>query len=302
MLKKEITIEDTTVSVDEQLRVASINLMHNQVKFEERMTLLKKEINDLQPEVLCLQEVQTNANVDLLEFLKQELGYTYAHVGTDVKDKYSNARFANAILTNKDGVSFSDLPLGVAGTGTQYASGVVASFKMNNKDVHVFSVHFAWGGDNEHLRFHQANIVSREADRLEAKGQNPVVILGGDLNCEPDCESMQYMYGKKIGTVQKGTYWVDAWKLHGTELNSITNDPQMPLGTLTARRVGIPFPSLIPKRRIDYILTHGWTHGRQGSPLNFHRWADAENYKTLTVSDHYGIMSDIYIPKGDTNE
>lgn len=297
MHKQSLTIENITINTDEQLRVATINLMHNPVKFDERLALLKQDILDMKPDVLCLQELQTNAQVDLLDFFMHELDYNYGHVGTDVQDKYSKARFANAILVNRDNVSFTDIPLGVAGTGTQYASGVIASFKMNNKDIHVFSVHFAWGGDNEHLRFHQANIIAREAERLTSKGVDPIVIVGGDFNCEPDSDTLQYMYGKRVGSLQKGTYWVDAWKLHGNKANAITNDPQMPLGKLTARRVGIDFPSLIPKRRIDYILTHGWTHGRKGSPLNFVRWADADNYRTLTASDHYGLMSDIYIPK-----
>lgn len=297
MHKKLLNIENITVTEEEQLRVATINLMHNPVKFDERLELLKKDINNIQPDVLCLQELQTNAQVNMLELLMKELGFKYGHAGTDVQDKYSKARFANAILTNIDDTVFTDIPLGVAGTGTQYASGATANFKMNGKNVHVFSVHLAWGGDNEHLRFHQANIIAREADRLAAKGVKPVIILAGDFNAEPDSATLQYFYGKQIGTLQKGTYWVDAWKLHGSEDNSVTNDPQMPLGQLTARRVGIPFSSLIPKRRIDYILTHGWTHGRQGSPLTFYRWADADNYKTLTVSDHYGLVSDIYIPK-----
>ena len=297
MHKTNIIIEENIITVEEQLRVASINLMHNPVKFEERIELFKKNIEELQPDILCLQEVQTNAKSSIIDFLKEELGYTYAHVGTDVQDKYSEARFANAILTNIENVDFKNMPLGISGTGHQYASAVIANFKKNNKDVHVMSVHLAWGGENEHLRLHQANIIAREADRLTARGEHPIVVIGGDFNCEPDSETMRYLYGKEVGTVHKGTYWVDAWKLHGNTSNSVTNDPQMPLGKLTARRVGIPFPSLIPKRRIDYILVHGWAHGRQGSPLNFKRWADAEDYKTLTVSDHYGVASDIYIPK-----
>ena len=297
MEQKPVNIEDIIITEEEQLRIATINLMHNPVKFEERLNLLKQEIVNIKPDVLCLQELQTNSKINMLELLMQELGFNYGHVGTDVEDKYSKARFANAILTNIDNSIFTDIPLGVAGTGTHYASGVVAHFRMNHKDVHVFSVHLAWGGVNEHLRFHQANIIAREADRLTAKGVTPVVVVAGDFNAEPDSETLQYMYGKRIGTMQKGTYWVDAWKLHGDDANSITNDPQMPLGKLTARRVGIPFSSLIPKRRIDYILIHGWVHGRQGSPLTFYRWADADNYKTLTVSDHYGLVSDIYIPK-----
>ena len=296
MHKKEITIENITITEDEQLRVASINLMHNQVKFEERIELFKQNIKELNPDILCLQELQSNAKSSIIDFLKKELGYKYSYIGTDVKDKYSETRFANAILTNIEDTEFKPLPLGISGTGHQYASGVIANFKKNGKDVHVFSVHLAWGGENEHLRLHQVNIIDREADLLTARGTSPIVIVGGDFNCEPDSETLRYLYGKEVGTVHKGTYWVDAWKLHGTEENSITNDPQMPLGRLTARRVGIPFSSLIPKRRIDYILVHGWAHGRQGSPLNFIRWADASDYKTLTVSDHYGVCSDIYIP------
>ena len=295
MDKVKIFIEETEINPYEQLRVASINLMHNQVKFDERIALLKEHIREIKPDVLCLQEVQTNAKASIVDFLKKELGYSYSHIGTDVKDKYSDARFANAVLTNAEIDNVSSLPLGVAGTGNQYASAAVVELKFNNTVVNIFSVHLAWGGQNEHLRLHQANIIAREAERLETK-QDSLVIVAGDFNCEPDSETLQYFYGKKVGSLHKGTYWVDAWKLHGDEANSITNDPQMPLGKLTARRVGIPLSSLIPKRRIDYILVHGWVHGRKGSPLNFHRWADAEDYRTLTVSDHYGIYSDIYIP------
>lgn len=297
MSKTQHQLEDSIVSVDEQLRVASLNFMHNQVKFEERISLFKKEIIKIQPDVLCLQEIQTNAKTSIIDYLQQELGYEYGFVGSAVKDKYSENMFGNAILSNVKGTSFNNMPLGVSGSGIQFPSAVDAYFEFNGHEVHAFSVHLAWGGENEHLRLHQANMIAREAERLKSKN-NALVVLGGDFNCEPDSETLRYLYGKEVGNLHKGTYWVDAWKLHGNQDNSITNDPQMPLGQLTARRVGIPYSSLIPKRRIDYILVHGWVHGRTGTPLNFIRWADAENYKTLTISDHYGVCSDIYIPKG----
>lgn len=297
-MKKDLAAHNIAVVVQEQMRVASLNILNIQDLMPERLEILIKELKQIQPDILCLQEIITNIDLGIISILSENLGFTCSYVGSDAADLKGENRYANAILT-KTPSTFREIPLGVAGFNHTLPSAIIMEQTFNNITVTVFSAHLAWGGGNMWVRKHQLEIIAREADRLASKNPQQVIILAGDLNEFEDSEAIQYMYGKAAGQIHKGTYWVDAWKLHGTLENKITVSLENKLAANTAEKIGFKMVTAIPDRRIDYIMSHGWVYGKAGYPLNFERFADMP-VNGLTPSDHYGIFTDIYMPNNNS--
>lgn len=297
-MKKVLQQHEITVTEDEQLRVASINILNVENLLHERLEILIQELKQLNPDVLCLQEVMTNISTDVVGILINRLGFTDSYIGADALGLKGAVRYANAILTKKE-AHFKEIPLGVTGFNHALPSAVMMEQTFNGKAVTVFSAHLAWGGGNMWVRKHQLEIIAREADRIVSRNPQQVIIAAGDFNEFEDSEAIQYMYGKATGDMHKGTYWVDAWVLHGNPDNTVTVSLNNKLALETAQKFGFNMPEAIPDRRIDYIMVHGWVYGKAGYPLTFERFADAP-VNGLTPSDHYGVYSDIYIPYGDS--
>lgn len=303
MPKQDLIIHDTFISSNSLLRVASINLMHNSIHLEERMEMLIEELLDLSPDVLCLQEVLTNGEYDYLDHIASSLGFTNMHMGEEYKDRISDNRSGVAILTRFPGTVFRDINLNVEGATSPTISAIKATFLFNNNEVNVYTAHLCWGGHNTWVRQEQIEVLAMEAELDTMANPDSVTILCGDLNEEEDAHPIQYLYGKAIGENDKGTFWVDAWKMFGNEDNRITSSMGNKLAIWTATRRVPVITEMVPDRRIDYMLVHGWVYGRTGSPMSFMRWADEPNENGLTTSDHYGVLSDIYLPvKEETPE
>lgn len=94
----------------------------------------------------------------------------------------------------------------------------------------------------------------------------------------------------------ESTVWVDSWVLHGTQDNWATSDPSSFWGSRTAAGVGLLNSGMIPKRRIDYIMSYDWCYGRHGSPLSFGVFGNELSFSCSDLSDHFGVFSDIYVP------
>lgn len=165
----------------------------------------------------------------------------------------------------------------------------------------IFNGHLPWGGTNEPSRLAFALRASQLAHDIKENDPQALVYLNGDLNTEPDSDTLRYLQGKHIYNGQS-TYWADAW--------SMFNDPTVDGHTSrnegleaieTAHGVGITYPHLMPKRRIDYILGYGWIYGRVGTPVNIERFGFGTTSNGRSLSDHYGLYSDLWIPQNNTD-
>lgn len=297
MPKNNINIESVTITPEEQFRIASLNMLHNDIRRSERMQMLIEELQTIDADVLCLQEVRTDGEIDILQTLSDALNMKFFHKGTDSEDVKSGNMSCNAILSKTQPESNKTIPLGVSGAQAVFLESVMVSLKFNESEIFIMNAHLAWGGHNGWARQHQLELLVRESERVKIKSPDAVIIIAGDLNEIDSAQPLKYMYGESEGHLVKGTYWVDAWKVHGTSENEITVELNNKLALNTA--IGNPsslFPTVVPPRRIDYILSCGWVYGRKGYPLNFSRFADIPNVNGYTTSDHYGIYTDILIP------
>lgn len=208
----------------------------------------------------------------------------------------SGIKYGVATFSKYENVFFTTIKQNVEGSPELAVHALDAYINYNNQNVHIINAHFSWGGNNSWVRLRQAELINEYVQKLLETSPEDVFLLVGDLNTLNESSTLRYLKGLQEGTyTHSGAYWVDAWDIHGTTENEITSNPDTYWGASTAATKNLMIPSLIPKRRIDYILSYGWCYGKQGYPLNFSRFADENTIPE--ISDHYGIWSDIYIPK-----
>lgn len=201
-----------------------------------------------------------------------------------------------AIFTKNPETIYTPINLDIADRISEPVHALAAHIEYNGHDIHIINAHLAWGGNNEWVRLREAEKINAYVKSKLVNHPEAIFLLVGDLNTLETSSTVRYLKGLQEGTQPHlGAYWVDAWELHGNENNYITSDPETYWGVLTANGKGLTIPSLLPKRRIDYIFSYGWCYGKQGFPLNFNRFADKKTVPE--ISDHYGIWSDIYIPE-----
>lgn len=293
MPKYNIKIENKIINTESQLRIATINIMLDEFLLPERIQHLTQEIETLNPDILCLQEVNTNTSTDIVKLIAEKLNYQSTFTSKPATNKHTTV---NAILTKTPNTKFKNINLKLQTETHKYPDTIHATLTHNNTETHIITTHLPWGTFNGPVRYKQAIAVNKLAETITKNNPEAIIVLAGDLNAKETETTIQYLKGQHYLNDQTGTLWTDAWEIKGTENNWTTTDPKTKLGRHTAANVNIEHPTLVPTRRIDYILIYGWVYGKKGTPLNYIRWADTPNSEGYTPSDHYGICTDIYIP------
>jgi endonuclease/exonuclease/phosphatase family metal-dependent hydrolase len=160
--------------------------------------------------------------------------------------------------------------------------------------IPVVSTHLAWGSLNEALRLEQTQWLTSYFDEtLGASEREAPAVLCGDMNAWPDSDSMRYLRGRSV--FSPATLWTDAWE-HPLDQNdngatSTGENPYARYTALTMRegRDAVLDTELLPDRRIDYIYSRGWRHGRMYSPTR------TRVVREPLMSDHYAVVSDLII-------
>ncbi len=285
------------ITPDEKFRIGSLNILNNADGLEERMIALAKHLKHKNFDALCLQEVlgDSEDTFDSITFLKRELGFPFSFAPEPVSVAGSPLS-GNAILSKHKFVNSFALNTEVEGASRESIPVAVSVVNVNGRDIHILSAHLAWGGPNEWVRLRQAELVSAYAAGVFS--ENNIILLMGDLNTPSDSSTLRFLNGLQEGSSNKsGTLWVDAWKMFGNSDNEVTSDPDTVWGKNTAFNFRkLAFSEIMPKRRIDFLLSYEWCYGRHGSPLNFMRFAD-QAIDGVEISDHFGVSSDIYVPK-----
>lgn len=131
------------------------------------------------------------------------------------------------------------------------------------------------------------------------RDERPIVIYGGDLNTVPDAAPIRYLTGLDV-VQNQSTLWLDAWDAAEPGADGSTIAPSIYSQIEAGKRTDTPYlPERHPRQRYDYLLVHEWSHGHAGDPLRARRFATetfAHDGRDLTVSDHYGVLADLYLP------
>jgi len=181
---------------------------------------------------------------------------------------------------------------------TSTASWVRFSSPQGN-DMYAVSTHLAWGPQNEYMRTRQLMTIENWAKQKagdSALHVTPKVVLGGDLNAEPNNYSVRWFRGEEYcQETKQSTRWTDCWvhaEMRDVSSSGSTSSPKNKYAVETARVFAkIPYPQFLPERRIDYLFVRGYAFGSQGTPLKAELWGTEQNNDLGLISDHYGVWA-----------
>jgi len=262
--------------------------MFDDSKRTERLASVANALINARCDVVTIQEAWEFAPADLAA----QLGMRVAAAAPF--ETPTGEVLYNAILTRHPVLETGTVTL--TGKGDPRSAAMALIGTPGGRLWRLITTHLTWGSFAEGERLAQA----RQLDRYAARHESPemATVLTGDFNATPQSATLRYLTGLDADPLGRSTYWADAWTAGIGD--GITSDPQNPHAATTAAHVGITRPELVPSRRIDFILTRGYAHGRPGSPLAA---ANIGQHATPIVpSDHYGVIADLWNPAVNSNE
>ena len=262
-----------------KIRIGQINILNNPTGEKERYTLLQEHITTKNIEIITVQEI---LNIQLLKNKMSEIGLKYSAIATQTEHDYV-AIFSKYPITATNSINLVKHSRDAAFSEIQTPQGI----------LRVVSTHFIWGNNNEEQSLNSAMILNKIAQ--EYSKDNIPFIIGGDFNSDDTSRTMRYLHGKDLDINNESTFWTDPYEIFGNKNNWETTDQGFNnWGIETATKHNILIPELLPKSRIDYLLSYGWTYGKIGSPLSYERFGQPQT-GTTHLSDHYGILTDILL-------
>ena len=245
--------------------------------WEQRQNSLIKTIRAASPDVVALQESwATDVGLTQAERLASTLGYDHWFSGSpslmfDGWGPVSSVLSRWPILEAQD----RELP---AAEGERGWPGSALSCVIDGERCRVPLVNVAldWPPQSSSLRQASVAQIARIAKDTGRDEDFPVVVCG-DFNADPQSTEMRGLMGLH-DTPIPGFVLFDAWDKAG-EGDGVTWD----------RNNQWASPTLLPSRRIDYILT-GWPNpdGGAGDVLSA-RLVGAD--EETPASDHYGVAA-----------
>ena len=271
---------------EDTFTVATWNLWDHPEQRQTRLEQAARRLNELNVDAVCLQETAIDEHGRYTVDELCRLAGWPAPIACWY-DEQDERRFGCAVASRHGGhdSTSSTYRHGVTGARRNgWCAGRIRS--RSGRTFTIASTHLAWGGDHEPVRLRQARELDQWARTWQHAHPGDVIVAGGDLNCEPHSDTIRYLTG--TSSAGDGTYWADAG-VRGDGPGRASNPRSNPWGGHTAECVGILDAHLIPPRRIDYLLVHGWAWGRPGSPLQAH--VDEE-----PASDHWALHARLWDP------
>ena len=277
------------------LRVATINVWNKAGPWPARLSLIRRELGRLRPEIVGLQEVlrfrpdsdpntPLSTSNDQLTEIAEGLGFQLAY---SVAADYGNGlKFGNALLSQHPILEQHSFPLPGAESG-ETRSLLYALCETPHGRLPVFVTHLNWKFHHGAVRQRQvAFIAQRIAELAPITGSQLPPVLMGDFNAAPDADEIRFLCGL-CALEGKTVYFADAWVFAG----------QGP-GHTYDRANDYALKAREPSRRIDYIFVRGPDRQFRGEPLlaelafNSFEPSDAGR---VWPSDHFGVVADLAI-------
>lgn len=289
------------------LRVLTLNLDLNPAHLEQRFPAAVALLEDLDPDVVCLQEVLHPAGEpSTAERLAAATGVPL--VAAAAHDPHPSGVINGvAVLSglNARDRHETELPQHQAQTtqfGYQRRAAAAELVTPAGRPLLVTTAHLEWGGFMEGSRTAEAVHLDAWTADLARDRSDGITVLTGDFNCGPDSDTVRFLTGRSAHH-GRGTYWVDAWEHAVTRHSGAdnphghTSSPANPWLAQTAAIVGISRPELLPARRLDFVMVRDWVHGRAGQPLTAAVVGDRPSSPGgVLPSDHYGVLTDLWDP------
>jgi endonuclease/exonuclease/phosphatase family metal-dependent hydrolase len=242
------------------ISIMTYNIWFDSQNWPARFNYMLSEIRQVNPDVICLQEVIQRANLpNQAASMADSLGYHYVFSSRDPVG--SATRFGNAILSRYPIVATNSVALAPL---NDFRTALHIQIQVAGNTIDVYNTHLHNTAVGKHIRIQQIEHLKDFIADTQAGG---FLFLCGDFNANPDWEEMELVYED----------FTDTYTLfhenhlapeHGT-LNYHLDHQQ---------------------RRIDYIF-----FGKQGAerirPLNAEIFLDQPSPTGIWGSDHFAVRA-----------
>jgi len=288
----------------ECLKIATWNILADHIDLPERLDAIAKELAEA--DVVLLQEVLglPERGTTTAHLIASLSGMQVVSIRLEPVDNASGRHHTGtAVLARLPALEVFSIPV-AAGPPPRFGSIEFAGYAAarldlgGGRDLLVTSLHLPWGAEREHRRLAHLLEVKQFFD--DTANNNTLCVIGGDFNTFEDSDTVRFLTGRHI-VEGEPTFWVDVWPVSGDGSPGYTQDPKAGnyLIDRVARGVGLDDASLMPARRIDYLMARGWVYGRIGSPVVTKLIGNTKNEKGKYPSDHYGVMTSLWVPAKD---
>jgi endonuclease/exonuclease/phosphatase family metal-dependent hydrolase len=269
----------------DRLRVVTLNIWNKQGGWPDRLALIRKELQALQPDIVGLQEVlhlESLPNDDQAREIARDLGYYVAFA--PAWDLGGGLKFGNAVLSKFPILTANNFQL-PGEPGEETRSLLHAELDAPCGRVPVFVTHLDWQLHHGFVRERQVMFLVEKVKELApvAHGSDdsfPPIVMG-DFNAEPESDEIRFLKGwtTRLG---KSVYFADCFGVAGD------GSP----GWTYARSNRFAAKACEPNRRIDYIFVRGPDRKLRGEPLTS-RLVFHVPKGDVFPTDHYGVYAEI---------
>lgn len=261
-------------------RVATLNLWGVRGDWPARRRVLRRTFADLDADLLLLQETIVRPGYDQVEDLLGD-GYHRVHQSTRDPDGQGISLAGRRPLENVE-----ELDLRPPSPDPFPAGALVATVRAAPPFGEVAVVnHFpSWELRQEREREQQAVAVARHLEARWPDLQHPVV-LGGDLDAEPDAASLRYLTGRQ-SLDGHSVCFRDAWEARHGPRRGVTYTPDNPI------MEGGDWPF----RQIDHVLVRCDVHRGPVLEVEACRLFLDQPIEGVWGSDHFGLVADLRPP------
>lgn len=266
------------------LRVMTWNLWWRFGPYAQRQHAIVEVIRSVDPDVLCLQEVWSDAGADQADQLATALGMYAVRTEPVFHDGQS---FGNAILAKRPLSRTASVELPDADGRPGHRRAVAAVVDTEWGAWPVASTHFDHRFDASATRQRQAHRLLELATgwRGDPDSDLPLVV-GADVNAVADTDEVRMLTGRRPGLA--GIVFSDAWEQAGS-------------GSGHTWRGDNPYcaTSAWPNRRLDYILV-SWPRpkpvGNPSAAWNAGAGPVEIDGEPVWPSDHVAVVADLVTP------
>lgn len=267
------------------MRLATWNLWWKFGPWEERQRPIATEIELVDADVICLQEVWAEADNDQAHVLGQSVGRFVART--------TNAEgiahpFGNAVLSRWPISSHHTLVLPDADGGPSHRSALFCEIEVPGAESPwwIVSTHLEWRYSASEQRQRQLETIVVECERLRSLAADTIVAIGGDFNAVAESDEIRRLTGlsKPYG---RSTIFTDAWA-------AVTDDP----GHTWSRTNPHSANAQWPRRRLDAVFV-SWPRPKPtGNPTSARLFGlvphpTGEGDAEIVPSDHYGVVVEL---------
>ena len=268
------------------LSILTLNCWNVSSPYEERMGLLRRTVDALQPDLIGLQEIVVRPDgFDQAKTALDGLGYDIvfgpafswdengAHTSPEGKTHgFGNVAASRLPIVGRDWIR---LPGSTSGEIRSATAIVVAT---PDGELPFVSTHLNWKFDHGNIRERQVVALRDFAWRVSGNRYLPPVVVG-DFNADPDSAEIRFLRGWQ-SLAGESTFFEDAWAAAGDGGPGLTWDNRNPFANLVRE----------PDRRIDYVFV-GFDHERGRVNIEDCRVVMNEARDGIYPSDHFGVMA-----------